>query len=82
MSKKLTYSRSPKNWQGFNVAGEHLHFITDDQKAGGHVLEVTAQKAEMQMAVVSNVHVELPTSEDFNAAKLTTDDEGLKKVEG
>ncbi|KAK3722188.1 hypothetical protein LTR37_002621 [Vermiconidia calcicola] len=74
--------RTPKNWQGFGVAGEHLHFITIDRKAGGHVLEVTAQNVEMQMAVASNVHVELPTSDDFNAAKLVTDDAGVKEVEG
>lgn len=74
--------RTPKNWQGFGVAGEHLHFIDKDRKAGGHVLEVTAQKVEMQMAVASNVHVELPTSDDFNAAKLVTDDAGVKEVEG
>ena len=74
--------RTPKNWQGFGVAGEHLHFIKSDRSAGGHVLEVTATKVEMQMSVVSNVHVELPTSDDFNAATLITDDEGVKKVEG
>ena len=74
--------RTPKNWQGFGVAGEHLHFITEDRKAGGHVLEVTARSVEMQMAVASNVHVELPTTDDFNAAKLVTDNEGVKKVEG
>ena len=74
--------RTPKNWQGFGVAGEHLHFINKDRTAGGHILELTAQKVEMQMAIVSNVHVELPTTDDFNAAKLVTDDEGVKKVEG
>ena len=74
--------RTPKNWQGFGVAGEHLHFITDDRTAGGHVLEITAGEVEMQMAVASNVHIELPTSDDFNAAKLVTDDAGVKEVEG
>jgi alpha-acetolactate decarboxylase len=74
--------RTPKNWQGFGVAGEHLHFITDDRKAGGHVLEMRAEKVEIQMAVASNVHIELPTNKDFNAAKLVTDDAGVKEVEG
>lgn len=74
--------RTPKNWQGFGVAGEHLHFMQSDRKAGGHVLEVKAAKVEMQMAVASNVHVELPTSEDFNQAQLVTDDAGVKEVEG
>jgi hypothetical protein len=36
----------------------------------------------MQMAVASNVHIQLPTTEDFNEAKLVTDDEGVKAVEG
>ncbi|SMR44478.1 unnamed protein product [Zymoseptoria tritici ST99CH_3D1] len=74
--------RTPKNWQGFGVAGEHLHFINKNRTAGGHVLEVRAKKVEMQMAVASNVHVELPTSEGFNAATLVTDSDGVKKVEG
>ncbi|KAH9817777.1 alpha-acetolactate decarboxylase like protein [Teratosphaeria destructans] len=74
--------RTPKNWQGFGVAGEHLHFLEAERKAGGHVLEVRAEEVEMQMAVASNVHVELPMTEDFNAAKLVTDDAGVKEVEG
>ena len=74
--------RTPKNWQGFGVAGEHLHFINKDRTAGGHVLEVTGQEVEMQMAIASNVHIELPTSDDFNTAKLVTDDAGVKEVEG
>jgi len=76
--------RTPRNWQGFGVAGEHLHFIRADRAAGGHVLEVEGAEGgvELKMAVASEVHVELPTSEDFNAAKLVTDDAGVKKVEG
>ena len=56
--------------------------MKENRKAGGHVLEVTADQVEMKMAVASNVHIELPTSDDFNAAKLVTDDAGVKKVEG
>ncbi|KAF8858826.1 alpha-acetolactate decarboxylase [Acephala macrosclerotiorum] len=74
--------RSPKSWQGFSVAGEHLHFIAKDRSAGGHVLEISAENVEMAMATASNIHIELPTSDDFNDAKLTVDDEGIKKVEG
>lgn len=74
--------RTPLNWQGFGVAGEHLHFINKDRSAGGHVLDVRGKGLEMKMAVAANVHVELPTSEDFNAAELVTDDKGVKEVEG
>ena len=74
--------RSPAYYQGFGVAGEHLHFISADRQRGGHVLEIEAEGVEMQMAVASNIHIELPTSADFNNAKLQTDDEGVKAVEG
>ena len=74
--------RTPTNWQGFGVAGEHLHFLQRDRKAGGHVLEVRAKEVRIGMAVASNVHVELPTSGDFNRAKLVTDDKVVKEVEG
>ncbi|KAF2207491.1 hypothetical protein CERZMDRAFT_102388 [Cercospora zeae-maydis SCOH1-5] len=74
--------RTPNNWQGFGVAGEHLHFIKKDRSAGGHVLDLRGTGLALKMAVASNVHVELPTSDDFNAAKLVTDDAGVKEVEG
>jgi len=74
--------RSPKNWQGFAVAGDHLHFIAKDLSAGGHVLEVTAENVEMSMATASNIHIELPTSSDFDKANLVVDDEGIRNVEG
>jgi acetolactate decarboxylase len=32
-----------------NAAGYHLHFISDDFKKGGHVLEMTIAKGEIQM---------------------------------
>lgn len=76
--------RSPENWQGFSVAGEHMHFISKDRSRGGHVLELRTgdQGVTMLMAVASHVHIELPTTADFNAAKLVTDDAGVREVEG
>jgi alpha-acetolactate decarboxylase len=75
--------RSPAAWQGFFVAGEHMHFIDSERKIGGHVLELQAEdEVAMGIATVNNVHIELPTSDRFNAAKLSTDDVGLKSVEG
>ncbi|KAK5117545.1 hypothetical protein LTR62_004967 [Meristemomyces frigidus] len=74
--------RTPKNWQGFGVAGEHLHFIDAGRSRGGHVLEVRGKGVQVGVAVARNVHVELPDGEEFNAAKLVTDDAGVKEVEG
>ncbi|KAJ9608928.1 hypothetical protein H2200_006699 [Cladophialophora chaetospira] len=74
--------RSPSTWQGFFVAGEHMHFIDKERKIGGHVLELEADEVTIGIATVNNVHIELPTSDKFNAAKMSTDDVGLKSVEG
>lgn len=74
--------RSPLSWQGFSVAGEHLHFISADRKSGGHILEMSSDQVQMSVAVARNVHIELPGTDDFNTAKLTVDDAGIKEVEG
>ncbi|OAL34694.1 alpha-acetolactate decarboxylase [Fonsecaea nubica] len=74
--------RSPPAWQGFFVAGEHMHFIDRDRKIGGHVLELQADEVNMGIAVVNNIHIELPTSDKFNSTVMSTDDVGLKSVEG
>ena len=73
--------RSPENWSGFAVAGDHLHFIDRDRTVGGHVLGLECKDMKMSMAVASNVHIELPTSEEFNAAKLKTDEAGIRSAE-
>jgi alpha-acetolactate decarboxylase len=75
--------RSPTAWQGFSVAGNHMHFIDKERKVGGHVLELESkEKVSFGVATVKDVHIELPTSEKFNDAKMATDDAGLKEVEG
>lgn len=75
--------RAPAAWQGFMVAGEHMHFIDGDRKAGGHVLEMISEKeVNVGIAVVNNVHIELPTSQKFNDAKMATDSAGIGGIEG
>ena len=74
--------RSPAAWQGFFVAGEHMHFIDKEKKVGGHLLELADADVEMGVATNNNIHIELPTSDKFNNAQMATDDVGLKSVEG
>jgi alpha-acetolactate decarboxylase len=75
--------RSPSVWQGFSVAGEHMHFIDKERKVGGHILELESrEEVEFGVATVKDVHIELPTSEKFNRTEMRTDDMGLKAVEG
>lgn len=75
--------RAPHLWQGVTVAGEHMHFIDQERKVGGHVLEmVSGAEVKFQMAVVSNLHIELPTTKKFGDAAMETDDAGVKDIEG
>ena len=74
--------RCPEIWQGFFVAGEHMHFLSDDKTVGGHILELGDAKGKMGIATSTNVHIELPSSQKFNETKLAVDSTGIKAVEG
>ena len=75
--------RSPEFVQGIGVAGLHLHFISADERHGGHVLALEAQELELSAAVISAMRLELPVDDpDFNAAELRPDLGVLAHVEG
>jgi len=75
--------RSPKYMEGISVAGDHLHFISNDRSVGGHVLSIEAdEELDIKVAPIWNVRIELPRDADFNEAKLAVDRESLAGVEG
>ncbi|KAK8220030.1 hypothetical protein M8818_000446 [Zalaria obscura] len=74
--------RSPEFSQGLSVAGSHIHLISEDRKMGGHVLDFQAHNIKLQIAVIKNMHLELPENDEFAAAKLVQTDEDIKAVEG
>ncbi|KAJ9618964.1 hypothetical protein H2203_008780 [Taxawa tesnikishii (nom. ined.)] len=74
--------RSPAFTQGISVAGNHIHFISEDRTRGGHVLDFQAKDARLSVAALKEVHLELPDSDGFNKAKLVQDSESIKAVEG
>lgn len=67
---------------GLNVPGLHLHFLTKERNAGGHVLELQAEKLELQLDATPGFAMLLPQDPDFQQAPLdaVTGDE-LHKVE-
>ena len=73
---------SPLNWQGLSVAGEHMHFLSEDKTFGGHVLELEVDEVDVHAAVASSLRIDLPRSKEFNEADLRVDDRGIRKVEG
>ncbi|KAM0254388.1 hypothetical protein ACHAQJ_006857 [Trichoderma viride] len=75
--------RSPEFLQGVSVAGDHLHFISDERDRGGHVLECTsANDVKISASILSNIHLELPDDDDYNEVNLKLDSDRIRVVEG
>lgn len=73
---------SPGLAKGVNVPGYHLHFITTDRTAGGHILDMTLAEGTVRVDTTKNFSVVLPSSSDFLAVDLTEDlSEDLGQVE-
>jgi acetolactate decarboxylase len=56
--------RFPDYAQGINVAGYHLHFVSDDRTRGGHVLDCRVRSGVVAIDHSSELHVELPVGVD------------------
>ncbi|MEO6329236.1 MAG: acetolactate decarboxylase [Ginsengibacter sp.] len=53
-----------------NVAGFHLHFLSDDKKTGGHVMEFTGKNFKIEMNKLTTYCFVLPETEDYNKVNL------------
>jgi acetolactate decarboxylase len=52
--------RFPSSMDGVDYAGYHLHLITDDRQAGGHLLDCIAQNITVQIDQINNYNLVLP----------------------
>jgi acetolactate decarboxylase len=52
--------RLPSYMDGVNVAGYHLHFISDDETAGGHVLDCIVRDAVVEIDYTYEYELMLP----------------------
>lgn len=74
--------RTPVLAQGVNIPGYHLHFITDDRTAGGHILDFSLRNGTAAIDVTPEFLMRLPTEGDFCGVDLTLDQqEALESVE-
>ncbi len=65
-----------------NMPGYHLHFLTEDRKGGGHVLDLRLQWGKLAVEHTSSFHMELPTEGMFLNADLSQDQrETLRQAE-
>ena len=67
--------RLPAFVAGVNVPGYHMHFLTEDLSAGGHVLDFELRDGTLEMDTLHDwLHIYFPTDSDaFGAADLTQD---------
>jgi acetolactate decarboxylase len=64
---------TPTFAKAINVAGYHVHFISDDRKFGGHVLGVKAAQLSVAMHFETDFHVAIPETQAFLKADLQDD---------
>ena len=75
--------RFPDFAAGLNLPGYHLHILTRDRTAGGHVQALELMRGRLAVDDTSSFHIELPTDEAFLAAHLGGDrGDDLEKAEG
>lgn len=69
--------RFPDFSGGMNVPGFHFHFLTEDRKKGGHVLDLVLRRGDVSIDSSARFHLQLPTdSVSFHAdlSHVSTDE--------
>lgn len=72
---------SPEFAKGIDPAGYHLHFITDDRRAGGHVIEFTTGDVVVSLDQTNEFYMKLPGDDDFYTADLSVKEKDVEKAE-
>jgi acetolactate decarboxylase len=82
LSGTLVGVRCPAWVGGLNVPGYHWHFLTDDRKVGGHVLDCRFRGGRLRYDVCRSWLVKLDHSAGFNETDLGQDlSQELRRVE-
>jgi acetolactate decarboxylase len=73
--------RFPDTLAGLEVPGYHVHFLSDDRTAGGHVIDLTMLDGDVQLQRCDDLHVELPAGVALGSPGAVDRDE-VRQVEG
>lgn len=65
--------RFPAYAEGIEIAGHHLHFISDDRGVGGHVLDSRSNGLRVRIDPSDDLHVELPPRIELGDPDLAAD---------
>jgi len=74
--------RIPDYMGGLNAPGYHLHFISKDKKAGGHLLQCGTGRVTIDVDDTPELHMSLPEGGDFENLDLSRNrSDDIEKVE-
>ncbi len=71
----------PGYFKQLNVPGYHFHFISDDKKFGGHVLQVSLKNATLELDRLFDVKLKLLRTSEFEKSTLQSEEDDLDEVE-
>lgn len=74
--------RFPHAADSVEMAGHHLHFISDDRSKAGHVLECCAGPATLRIETVGQMRLELPPGVELPSPGEQPSEQRLREVEG
>ena len=75
--------RCPPYVQGINMPEYHLHFLTEDKEAGGHILEMRIKECKLSIEYIYDFRMLLPKEGMFYTTNLSDSRQGeLAVVEG
>jgi acetolactate decarboxylase len=73
---------TPSFLQSVAVPGYHLHFLTEDHRRGGHLLECRPRQIRISLQHLARMELGLPMTLDYLTADLTRDTrEDLEEAE-
>lgn len=73
--------RLPDALRGSNVAGYHFHFLREDGRTGGHVLDFTLADLQVDVAVLTGQDVDFPDGAAYDALPLKPGSDDLHGIE-
>ena len=71
---------TPDHVRSVGIPGYHFHFVGDDRRTGGHVLDLEAGDLTVELDVERAVHLALPSTREFLEADLRSDASGALEV--
>lgn len=75
--------RVPPYMAGVNMPGWHLHFLSEDRRRGGHLLDLAVQVAAGRLQSYHEFQLVVPVSPEFGSEDLTQDlSTETRRVEG